>query len=448
LDDGTPTADGSRAPTGAHIGPATGAQDMALVARLTNATGTYYSIGDSTFEPTVGSTSTGGLFMTSYAGLGSGALILRSMDDGQTWDDATPRLPTGMKMVPNSNDPFMFVDELTDRIYDFDMCIILQGFCVAYSDDDGDTWTFQSIATGEAPALDHQSAAAAPPRDGPDPVGYPNVLVFCVNRGSGAVGAWCSTSLDGGIAWTPLVPGYPVGAAQCSGLHGHVVGSVDGRFYRGNPSCEGPAVYRSEDGGFTWTEHTIPTSVGTQGHEIAAATDADGNVYAFWIGDDGLPYLSASTDHADTWSEPVMVGAPGVTAAGFPTMAAGDAGRVAWAYIGTHVADGYGGDAEQMNWTGYIGISVDALDGFTFANIPVNAADDPLDTGRPCGAMRCGGFGDFIDITIDANGRPWAAMANNGKDPNGIVGTTATGPALRGDGDLPPLPMGGDLIWE
>lgn len=440
---------GPKGPTGARVNLDKASQDLPLLSRLANTTGTYYHIGTSTFEPTIGATSTGGIFMTHYRGLGSGAEIRRSMDQGQSWDDATPRLPTGQKMIPNSNDPYLYVDPWTDRIYDFDMCVILQGFCVAYSDDDGDSWTLYSVATGESAVLDHQSLASSPHREGPEPVGYPNVLAFCVNRGSGAVGPWCSTSYDAGLSWTPLAPGYPVGTPQCSGLHGHLTGSPDGRFYRGNPSCDGPAVYRSDDGGLTWSEHTITTNPGVQGHEVATATDDEGNVYAFWIGDDGLPYLAWSTDAAETWSQPKMVGAPGVTAAGFPTLEAGAEGRAAWAYIATDVDRGYDGDEDDMEWTGYIGFSIDLLSGATITNVPVNAPDDPLDDeGRPCGAMRCGGFGDFIDIAIDHEGRPWAAMAHNGHDNAGLVGTFATGPSLRLDGDLSRLPLGGDAIWD
>jgi hypothetical protein len=144
-----------------------------------------------------------------------------------------------------------------------------------------------------------------------------------------------------------------------------------------------------------------------------------------------------------------MVGAPGVTASGFPTLAAGASGRAAWSYIGTDVEDGYDGVEADMEWTGYIGFSVDLLDAATVTNVPVNAPGDPLDDeSRACGAMRCGGFGDFIDITIDHEGRPWAALAHNGQANAGIVGTLATGPSLRLEGDLEPLPLGGAAIWR
>lgn len=408
--------------------------------------GTYYSIDASTFEPTIGATSTGGIFMTNFRGLGSGTHIMGSMDQGQTWNDVTPLLPTGMKAVPNSNDPFIFVDQMTDRIYDFDMCIILSGFCVSYSDDDGQTWVTESIATGFAPALDHQSIAAAP-SDMATPV-YPNALVWCVNRGLTITGAWCSTSVDGGLVWTPLVPGFPATTPQCSGLHGHVTSSSNGNFYRGNPSCNGPAAYRSTDSGFTWTQHEI-SDVQSLGHEIALAADSESGVYAFWIGrEDGLPYFAVSNDHGETWGQAMEVAPDPVTATGFPTIEVLAPGHVAFAYIGTEVEDGYDGEAADMTWNGYIGISTDATpDGATIVTAMVNDRDDPLDTERPCGRIRCGGFGDFIDIAIDFDGRPWAALAHNGQDNAGIVGTLVAGPSLTGEGMLEELPVGGASEW-
>ena len=57
--------------------------------------------------------------------------------------------------------------------------------------------------------------------------------------------------------------------------------------------------------------------------------------------------------------------------------------------------------------------------------------------------MRCGGFGDFIDIEIDDEGRPWVALANNPNGEIGIVGTMNLGVALYGDLRLlPELPEG------
>ena len=47
--------------------------------------------------------------------------------------------------------------------------------------------------------------------------------------------------------------------------------------------------------------------------EVAVTVDADGVVYGVWVSTDRLPYLVWSRDGGATWSDPVAVGAPGVT---------------------------------------------------------------------------------------------------------------------------------------
>ena len=49
--------------------------------------------------------------------------------------------------VANSNDPYVYVDPWTDRIMKFDMHA-LGGMTVEWSDDEGQSWTGPSIATG------------------------------------------------------------------------------------------------------------------------------------------------------------------------------------------------------------------------------------------------------------------------------------------------------------
>lgn len=407
------------------------------------AVGGYNGIGTTTFEPSLGVTKSGAIFMASLkrnvnptgGQLDEGTHVIRGTDHGRTWKDMGPFLgPTQTTQTVNSNDPFIYVDPWTDRVIDFDMCGTLSAFCMSYSDDDGATWHLQNVVTGESSALDHQSIAAAPAGERAQTIGYPNVLVFCVNRGSGGAGSFCSSSRDGGIGWTPLAPGYPIGTPQCSGLSAHVHGAADGRFYRGNPSCSGPAVYRSDDAGLTWSEHTIPAPNGVAGHDVETAVDAANQVHAFWIGKDGLPYEASSKDYGTTWTEARMVAPPGVTEAGFPTIAAGAGGRIAFAYIGSDVKDGYKGDQKNANWTGYIGVMTEAFAADPLiTTVAVNdVATDPLSHGA-CGNVRCGGFGDFIGIDIDHEGRPWVAMANNLHKSAGIVGTLLEGPSLKGD---------------
>ena len=84
------------------------------------ATSSYYSIGMSTFEPTMGITSTGNLYITSWGNgnAGSTAIVqcsnmveMTSITD-YTCQDVYGAVPP----VANSNDPYVYVDPWTDRI--------------------------------------------------------------------------------------------------------------------------------------------------------------------------------------------------------------------------------------------------------------------------------------------------------------------------------------------
>ena len=413
---------------------------------FTNAT--YYGTGFDTFEPTIGVTGSGAIFFTNWNGAGEGTHIIRSLDQGQSWEDVGPFLggdEGGSGQTPNSNDPYIYVDKFTDRLVKFDMHA-LAVINVEYSDNDGDTWSTPYPTHGYVVPQDHQSIASMPH---PNAISGEVVYVYCINTGSAAAGPQCSRSIDGGRTWDAQRPGYPVGTSQCSGLHAHLAGGHDGAIYRGNPSCDGPAVYRSVDGGSTWTEHTITSEMGMHpalqhAHEVATAVDDEGNLYAAWIADDYMIWYSYSRDQGDSWSNPMMIAAPGVTETGFPTIFAGSEGRVVIGYIG-EVNDA-GTNATNIGWSGYMAIMTDAFaETPLITSVAVNDPDDPLDITSDCGARRCGGFGDFIDVELDDQGRPWIALAHNtaGSD-EAIIGTITEGPSLYGDLNyLEMLPSGG-----
>ena len=395
------------------------------------AKGTYYSMGITTFEPTLGVTSSGALYMTAWNQGQNGATAIVKCTGIREMTNISEYLceDVGPPTVPNSNDPYLYVDLWTDRLMKFDMHA-LAGMTVEYSDNDGGTWQTSAPTSGVYTPQDHQTIASVPsPPDWVGPLLYDTVWVYCINTGAqGPIGSQCESSFDGGDTWDGQVPGHPA-SSQCAGLTGHLVGANDGYIYRGNPSCGGPAAYRSSDGGRTWTEHTISTITGTATHEISLATDEESNVHAFWIGEDKLPYYSYSRDNANTWSEALMVAPPGVTGTGFPTVAAGAAGRVVVGYIG---------QSGNGSWNGYMSLMTDAFNvNPLITTVAVNAPDDPLDITEDCGYRRCGGFGDFIDLVIDLDGRPWIALANNPANEVGIFGTLSEGPTLRGD--LQPL---------
>jgi len=405
------------------------------------AIGTYYGIGLTTFEPTIGVTSNDNLYMTSWGNgeLGSTAIVrcsgligMINLSEYVCEDVYNPPLIH----VGNSNDPYVYVDPWTDRIMKFDMHV-LAGMTVEWSDNEGETWTpLPTGATGTS-IQDHQTIASSPY---PAPL-HPTTWVFCIN------GNWqsplCSSSFDGGLTWTQEVPGAPLNC-NSGGLTGHIMGSENGNFYRGNRGCdggEGYSIYRSTNGGITWTEHPLPTeNTGTAEtwnfEEAQVYPDSEDNVHAMWMGSDNMPYYSYSRDEGDTWSEPLMVAPPiGLNGTGFPVIAAGGPGQVALGYLGDS-----GGDT----WNGYLTVISDAFSPMPLlTTVQVNAWGDPLDTTADCGFNRCGGFGDFNDIIIDQYGRVWFGLAHNVGGEIGIFGTMTIGPSLRGNGTLSEIPPGG-----
>ena len=105
------------------------------------------------------------------------------------------------------------------------------------------------------------------------------------------------------------------------------------------------------------------------------------------------------------------------------------------------------GAAILGGWGGFMGVVTDANATYPLITTTmVNEFGDMLDMTDDCGDVRCGGFGDFIDIEIDDQGRPWVALAHNVHNEEAIIGTWTTGPSLYGDDItmLDVLPAGGN----
>jgi len=402
--------------------------------------GSYYGIGMSTFEPTIGVTSDDNLYMTSWGNgpLGSTAIVqcsgligMTNLSDYSCEDTYDPLLP-----VPNSNDPYVYVDKWTDRIMKFDMHALL-GMTVEWSDNEGASWSPPTVATDIRSVQDHQTITSAP-----YPAAlHPTTWVFCIN--GNAPHPLCSSSFDGGNTWTPEVSGAPIDC-QSGGLTAHLEGGPNGNFYRGNAGCDGSgyAIYRSTNGGFTWTEHTLPTEEsGTadtwNAEEAQVAIDDDDNVHAMWMGSDNMPYYAYSRDEGETWSDAMMIAPPTeLVGTGFPVVTAGAAGKVAFGYVG---------DAGNNTWNGYMTVLTDAFsENPLMTTIQINEPGNPLDTEDGCGYNRCGGLGDFLDMAVDQHGRPWFGLSHNLAD-IGIFATLTEGPSLRGvDVELSVMPLGGE----
>ncbi len=403
-------------------------------------------------EPTIGITPDGAAFYASIAfdldvpayGTLPTTILFRSTDNGTTWEDKSPQI-AGERTHPYSFDPYVYVDPTTGRVYALDMGPHVLCNKVSWSDDLGETWMTREGAC-PTPAADHPTLFAGPATAITNTLLYPNNLYLCSNQ---VAQSKCAISPDGGLSWLPSTPVFAepvkpaelvedwedVGAWLCGSLTGHGHASwADGTVYLPKGHCGVPMVGVSHDGGLTWDqvvvaegeEYMLQDGV----HEAIVATDTDGVAYYFWIGGNGTrAFVSVSRDSGVTWETPLDVTAPGVTAAKLPSITAGDAGRIAFLYVGTTTPSGWDvhefddeGDVVMTDelraatWNAYVGMSLNAQDADPiFATTLAHPADQPLKRGSCHG--RCfgdvGGMYDFFDIEIDpTTGKVWTALVD------------------------------------
>jgi len=385
-------------------------------------------------------------------------LVLRSVDNGASWGDVTERIG-GLDVPQTTGDPYLYVDPDTGRVFNDQLTLACS--YLSFSDNEGETWSRNPIACG-VPNDDHQTIAAGPPpAGGLQPIGYQNVVYYCVNQYAGAT---CSRSLDGGQTFIaagvafPAVdpeylsvdPGGPTVSGDCSALTGHVWVGRDGTLYLPRGHCGVPTLAISHDEGVTWTRVKVSTTVRANQHEAVVRTDPSNNIYFTWIGTDRLPYFAISRDGGATWSTPKMVAPPAVTEVNLPTMAVGKDGSVVFGYQGTTATCCYtGGDFDKRDygrtaWHGYITVTTDALSANpTFITTTANDRHDPLLRGA-CGPDRCQApyNWDFDDAVIGPDGAPWVAFIDSctgrcstkevgSNDFQGVAATFTAGPKLR-----------------
>ncbi|MEP6602639.1 MAG: dockerin type I domain-containing protein, partial [Spartobacteria bacterium] len=213
------------------------------------------------------------------------------------------------------------------------------------------------------------------------------------------------------------------------GIHGHVKVGPDGTAYVPNSSCsagtgsQGVAV--SRDNGVTWTDYTVPGSVGSGDPSVGVGTD--NTLYLGYINGDGRPHIAVSTDHAVSWTNDFEVGQPvgcppgdqyaacRIKSAVFPVVVAGDGDRAAFGFVGSTTGGNYQDLATfQGIWDFYVATTYDRGAHW----VTVNATQgDPVQKGAICLAgILCTSANrnllDFNDMAVDKEGRPVAAYAD------------------------------------
>jgi hypothetical protein len=216
-----------------------------------------------------------------------------------------------------------------------------------WTDDGGATWGSNPAVACAPPGHDHQKLVTGPPAPGVVTHGYPDVVYYAYNSllvpdaglalpVTTRLGTLVAVSLDGGASFgTPVI-------AHASDCHRGIVGPIavapDGTAYLPKGTCQGLDVVVSRDSGRTWA---IAASLDAAGalddfaFDPGVAVDAAGNAYAVWPGQDALLHLSRSVDGGRSWSAPLTITPPGITATVFSSVVAGAAGKVAIAYAST-----------------------------------------------------------------------------------------------------------------
>ena len=437
----TASGDGSGGKAVAHHAGGKVIKDRSVTSKAPD--GRIYQVGKDAVEPTMGFTKAGEMVYTALES-NTSIFVMRSADGGYTWDDKSPKLPSGQAAHRLSLDPYIWVDKWTGRVFTIDLTVACS--YMSFVDDLETDWTTNPLACGR-PVNDHQSLFGGPPVSS-SPIGYDNLVYYCWND---VATSSCSKSLDGGLTFHPTgTPAFhPVDDSgdapvrDCGGLHGHGVVGKDGTVFLPKEHCEQPWVSISRDEGLTWEHVKIADDTAVWGPDPSVAVDAKGNVYYVYLDEMRMPHLAVSNDNGKTWGKPMMIAAPGLTETVHATVDVGKPGSVAIAYYGTDDVKGkidkrtY--PVDKVAWDGFITMSDNVFDkNPTFYSGTVNDPKDPLTRGD-CGPRRCQDAIDFIDVVISPDGIPFAAFADSCTVPcegaktqfAGVVGSLVRGPKLQ-----------------
>lgn len=359
-------------------------------------------------------------------------------------------------------DPFLHYDSLRKR---FTVGYLYNFACTNMfaSDDNGATWTQNLLGGCLPPGQDHPSWASGPaPAGGP---AAPSMMYYAYSEGGPTrTGASVIRSTDGGTTWTDAVRVFDSDPCH-GGLVGHPAVGPTGVVYVAGATCNGVRIAASQDAGQTWNVEEI-TAVGigagkgkppdgvpdlvppTRVTEAlignpGLAVDASGTAYVAWPGQTGRLYVASSMDDGQSWGTPWPSSPPDAFATTFGVIVAGDAQRVAVAYLATNTT--FAGMPVAQNappdviWRLHVGL----VTNITAGEVVTTALPDIVQRGQiwqAQGPAPSRNLRDFIGA-VEAGGRMWVAYTDGCAPCSDAASSRSqalrlavldTGPGLRG----------------
>jgi len=386
-------------------------------------------------EPNIGVTKKNSVFVTTFDE------VRRSRDHGKTWqivhEFTTPRVPVTEDRWDTA-DPMLWVDPITDRVFVSHMHPAVACQYLAWSDNDGDTWTERPFAcTAPVPyTFDHQKIMTAKhgPKALPIPAPvYPTVFYLCYN----AIlkeGTWCDVSFDGGLTftWSRLV----LAESRCGSINGHPAAFPDGTVVVPGGSfgnCKREVeVAVTEDNGFTWSTRRCAPGYSQTEIDPDITVTPDGTAYMLFRDDEHI-HLLRTKDKFQT-CDVFRISPQDHVKSVFTVITSGDNGRIAMAYLASRdpqdpeIPSHPGTVWPGTNWHLYVTTSYDAdAENPTFVTQMVSPEEDPIQVGCVWlnggggGPKRCRNLLDFMDMTRDQDGRFYVAFTDGCTPRNGCT---------------------------